>query len=44
MAIRGVYSDDEKKMLAEFEKIADDLSGWDKSLRRRVATEESIRN
>jgi acyl dehydratase len=42
MAIRGVYTEDEKKMLENFAKTADEMSGWAKSLRRRIATEESI--
>ena len=44
MAIRSVYTEDEKKALAEFEKTADEMTGWAKALRRRVATEESIQN
>lgn len=44
MAIRGVYSDKEKNMLALFEKKADDTSGWAKSLMIPVATEASIKS
>jgi len=44
MAVRGVYTKEEKKMVADFEKHADMLFGWAKSLPRWVATEESIKN
>ena len=44
MAIRGVYTKEEEKMLADFEKKADTLSGWAMPLPRRVASEESIKN
>lgn len=48
MAIRGVYTEEEKKLLEDFEKSAGMLSGWDKNLSRAVggggASEESIKN
>lgn len=44
MAVRGVYTDEEKKMIATFDQEADMHRGWAKSLNRQVATEESIKN
>jgi acyl dehydratase len=44
MAKRGVYSEAEKKMLAEYEKLADKMSGWNKEMRHKVATEDSMVN
>jgi len=45
MAIRGVYSDDEEKLLAEFEKNADTRVGWVKPGRSgAVATAEAIKS
>lgn len=48
MAVRGVYTEEEKKLLEDFEKSADTLAGWDKKLSRVVgggfASEESIKN
>jgi hypothetical protein len=43
MAIRGVYTDEEKKMLADWEKFGDGIYGWKKSLKIPVATEASMR-
>jgi acyl dehydratase len=43
MAIRGVYSDAEKKMLATYEEEAKTVIGWVKSPEKRVATEESMK-
>ena len=42
MAVRGVYSEDEKKFLEKFEGTADKMSGWRRPLRIQVATKESI--
>lgn len=44
MAIRGVYTEEEKKMLARFEETAEEHSGWFKSLLIPVATRESIKS
>jgi acyl dehydratase len=44
MAIRGVYSKEEKKMLANFENKVESMHGWNRSMRIRVASEESIKN
>jgi acyl dehydratase len=43
MAVRGIYTKEEKKMLAELEEAADKLTGWGKSI-NPVATAESIKN
>ncbi len=43
MAVRGVYTEVEKKMLAKLEKAADKLEGWAK-ITNQVATAESIKN
>jgi acyl dehydratase len=43
MAVRGVYTDAEKEMLAIFDKDAERLSGWYKPLNTRVASEESMK-
>ena len=42
MAVRGVYTEEEKKMLEGFEEMAEGLSGWRKPLNIPVATRESI--
>jgi hypothetical protein len=42
MAVRRVYSEAEKKMLATFEEEADMQLGWAKSLRMRVAYADSM--
>jgi acyl dehydratase len=44
MPIRGVYNEDEKKMLEGFEKTVDKMSGWYRDLHVRVASADSIRN
>jgi hypothetical protein len=44
MVTRGVYSEDEKEMLVNFEKAASKVVGWSKSLNRKAATEEFIIN
>ena len=44
MVVRDVYSEEEKEMLANFEKAASKVEGWSKSLNRKIATEEFIIN
>ena len=43
MAVRGIYSQEEKNMIAKFEEKAEAIAGWSKSLLIPVATEASIR-
>jgi len=44
MAIRGIYSEPEKAMIADFQKKAESMRGWNKMLNVRVASEKSIRD
>ena len=44
MAIRGKYSKDEEKMLADFKLAAENMSGWAKTLRTTVVTEEALKS
>ena len=44
MAVRGAYTEEEKEMIADFEKKAGAMFGWAKALPSRVASEESIKN
>ena len=42
MAVRGVYTEEEKSMPARFEEMAEAMSGWRKPLNTPVATGDSI--
>ena len=42
MAVRGAYSNDEKKMMVNFEEKAESFAGWGKSLLIPVATKDSV--